>query len=280
MLDGSAGEGGGQILRTALALSTITGKAFVVHRIRANRIKPGLRPQHREAVKAAALLCAAEVQGDRGVIIRTAGALIQGVWGNGRIETGVMMSIMDHADEAFNPDRLDVSIRSAIILGGHVDQPDIFKIASDLPVRGLILASMSPALLPLAAEMDYPVMLIEGFGRRTLNSSAFKLLSTNDRRVITLNAAALNRFKGERPEVFIPLPVSKEPPEPVEIDTFQAGQTVRIVSLSGPTLTGTITNPKPNVASLPNGLKVNTAEVKLESGEVLLAPLTNLEVLG
>ena len=106
------------------------------------------------------------------------------------------------------------------------------------------------------------------------------MLSTNDRRVITLNAAALNRFKGERPEVFIPLPVSKEPPEPVEIDTFLAGQTVRIVSLSGPTLTGMITNPKPNVASLPNGLKVNTAEVKLESGEVLLAPLTNLEVLG
>src|SRR5512138_2125391 len=63
VLDGSAGEGGGQILRTALALSAISGKAFTVHRIRANRIKPGLRPQHREAVLATARLCSAEVVG-------------------------------------------------------------------------------------------------------------------------------------------------------------------------------------------------------------------------
>ncbi len=63
VLDGSAGEGGGQILRTALALSAITGKAFAIHRIRTQRIKPGLRPQHREAILATARLCAAEVEG-------------------------------------------------------------------------------------------------------------------------------------------------------------------------------------------------------------------------
>ncbi len=63
LLDGSAGEGGGQILRTALSLSAITGKPFSIRRIRANRIKPGLRPQHREAALAPARLCAAEVTG-------------------------------------------------------------------------------------------------------------------------------------------------------------------------------------------------------------------------
>jgi RNA 3'-terminal phosphate cyclase (ATP) len=63
MLDGSAGEGGGQILRTALTLSAITGKGFAVQRIRENRLKPGLRPQHREATLAIARLCAAEVEG-------------------------------------------------------------------------------------------------------------------------------------------------------------------------------------------------------------------------
>jgi len=41
-LDGAAGEGGGQILRTALALSMITGQPFRITRIRANRPKPGL----------------------------------------------------------------------------------------------------------------------------------------------------------------------------------------------------------------------------------------------
>ncbi len=63
VLDGSAGEGGGQILRTALSLSAITGKPFSVRSIRAGRLKPGVRPQHREATLATARLCDAEVLG-------------------------------------------------------------------------------------------------------------------------------------------------------------------------------------------------------------------------
>lgn len=64
VLDGSEGEGGGQILRTALSLSAITGKAFAIARIRANRLKAGLRPQHREAARAVARLVDAELTGD------------------------------------------------------------------------------------------------------------------------------------------------------------------------------------------------------------------------
>src|SRR3954447_20534346 len=62
-LDGSHGEGGGQILRTALSLSLLTGKPFRMIKIRANRDKPGLRPQHLKAVEAAAALGQAEVKG-------------------------------------------------------------------------------------------------------------------------------------------------------------------------------------------------------------------------
>jgi len=62
-LDGSRGEGGGQILRTALTLSLLTGRAFRMNRVRAGRSRPGLRPQHLKAVEAAARLCGAEVAG-------------------------------------------------------------------------------------------------------------------------------------------------------------------------------------------------------------------------
>ncbi len=63
LLDGSLGEGGGQILRTALSLSAITGRPFAIRNVRAHRIKPGLRPQHSEAALATARLCAAELTG-------------------------------------------------------------------------------------------------------------------------------------------------------------------------------------------------------------------------
>src|SRR5687768_16221159 len=62
-IDGSHGEGGGQIIRTSLALSLVTGKSFQVERVRANRDKPGLRQQHLTAVKAAAEIGAAKVEG-------------------------------------------------------------------------------------------------------------------------------------------------------------------------------------------------------------------------
>lgn len=62
-LDGSKGEGGGQILRTALSLSMLTGRPFHIRQIRANRDKPGLRPQHLAAVEAAGMVCGAEISG-------------------------------------------------------------------------------------------------------------------------------------------------------------------------------------------------------------------------
>lgn len=62
-LDGSRGEGGGQILRTALSLSMITGIPFTIEGIRAGRKKPGLLRQHLTAVQAATAVCGAEVEG-------------------------------------------------------------------------------------------------------------------------------------------------------------------------------------------------------------------------
>lgn len=62
-LDGSLGEGGGQILRTALSVSMLTGSPFCMKNIRANRRKPGLMRQHLTAVKAAAEICGAETEG-------------------------------------------------------------------------------------------------------------------------------------------------------------------------------------------------------------------------
>jgi RNA 3'-terminal phosphate cyclase (ATP) len=63
-IDGSLGEGGGQVLRTSLALSLVTGTPFHITRIRAGRARPGLMRQHLTAVRAAASIGQAEVSGD------------------------------------------------------------------------------------------------------------------------------------------------------------------------------------------------------------------------
>ncbi|MFO0683185.1 MAG: RNA 3'-terminal phosphate cyclase [Sandaracinus sp.] len=63
VIDGSTGEGGGQILRSALALSILTRTAFKMERIRAGREKPGLLKQHLTAVRAAQEISSADVTG-------------------------------------------------------------------------------------------------------------------------------------------------------------------------------------------------------------------------
>ncbi len=63
-IDGSYGEGGGQILRTSLMLATHLGRPLEIVNIRKNRKTPGLMPQHLTAVRALAEICSAEVKGD------------------------------------------------------------------------------------------------------------------------------------------------------------------------------------------------------------------------
>ncbi len=62
-LDGSQGEGGGQILRSALAMSVVSGRPFRITRIRARRPKPGLMRQHLACVEAAARIGSATTEG-------------------------------------------------------------------------------------------------------------------------------------------------------------------------------------------------------------------------
>jgi RNA 3'-terminal phosphate cyclase (ATP) len=62
IIDGSHGEGGGQILRSSLSLSAITGRPVRIEKLRANRTKPGLAAQHLTSVRAAAMLCNAELK--------------------------------------------------------------------------------------------------------------------------------------------------------------------------------------------------------------------------
>lgn len=63
VIDGSEGEGGGQILRTALSLAMVTGQPFRIDKIRARRSKPGILRQHLTAIQAATAVSGAEVEG-------------------------------------------------------------------------------------------------------------------------------------------------------------------------------------------------------------------------
>ena len=221
-----------------------------------------------------------EIIAGRGAVIQTAGALIQGVWGNGRIESGLLVNIAEKPDGVLTASRIDVSLRGSILLAGMVKDADALQAAAELPVRGLILSSLYPSLIPVAREMRYPIMVTDGFGPLPMNSAAYRLLSTNAKREVTLNAEAFNRYTGTRPEIIIPLPISSEPPASPSSQVFAPGLQVRMRRPPAMGAIGSIVILKPGLTTLPSGLRAPAAEVKLENGETIIAPLVNLEVVG
>ena len=221
-----------------------------------------------------------EVIANRGAVIQTAGALIQGVWGNGRIDSGLLVNIAEAPDSVLSVGKLDISLRGSIIMAGMVKDAETLEAAAELPARGLILSSIFPSLLQKAREMRYPIMVTDGFGSLPMNSAAYKLLSTNAKREVTVNAETFDRYSGTRPEVIIPLPISANPPTPREVETFAVGLQVRMRRPPFMGMIGSIISLKSGLSVLSSGLRAPAAEVKLENNETVIAPLVNLEVVG
>jgi hypothetical protein len=219
------------------------------------------------------------VMENRGVVIRATGSLIQAAWGNGRLDSGTLTNLSQKGSDVLDAEKLDVSQRGAVILSGMMDDPGAMRIAIELPVRALILGSIAPALIPLAMQAKFPILLTEGFGLRPMNLNAYKLLSTNIKREICVNAEMLDYEAGTRPEAIIPLPAQQEPPEPRDVESFAPGQNVRILSALKPGEIGTLINLRAQ-AAFPSGLKAPAGDVRLESGEEIVIPLVNLEVLS
>lgn len=221
-----------------------------------------------------------QVMPGRGVVIQTAGSLIQGIWGNGKIDTGVLVNLMSSPEDTLSESKMDVSLRGSILLGGVVKEADVLRAAADLPARGLIISSIFSSLLPIAREMKYPIVVTDGFGSMPMNSAAYRLLSTNAKREVIINAEIYNRYTGTRPEVIIPLPISSEPPSSPETEVFSPGQQVRMRRPPFMGSIGSIVTLRPGLTTLPSGLRASSADIKLENGEIVIAPLVNLEVVG
>lgn len=162
-IDGSLGEGGGQILRSSLALAAVTGRSVTLDHVRARRAKPGLMRQHLTAVQAAGQVCGAEVQGARlgsPRLVFRPGAVRSGEYmfriGTAGSTTLVLQTVL--------PALLTAAGRSTIVLDGGTHNPLAppyeFLARAYLP----LLARLGPQV---AATLHRPGFFPAGQGRIT-----------------------------------------------------------------------------------------------------------------
>lgn len=171
-IDGSVGEGGGQILRTSLALSLVTGDPVRIHAIRARRSRPGLMRQHLTAVRAAAEVGKAEVSGaeigSREVVFRPRAKAAPGAYtfhvGSAGSTTLVLQTVLPALSIADGP--------SILVLEGGTHNPMAppfdFLDRAFLP----LLARMGPRV---AATLDAPGFYPAGGGRIRVEIAPSKL---------------------------------------------------------------------------------------------------------
>ena len=221
-----------------------------------------------------------DIEPGRGAVIECVGAWVQGVWGNDRLADGMLLFMGSSPDHRLTADQIDMSQRGAILVAGTCDQKQTLRLAAKVPVQGLILGSMSTRLLPSAQNMPYPILLTGGFGSLAMSAQAHGILIEHDKKQVTLNAQASDHYRGERPEVIIPLEEAGTPPQPVDIQNFRLGLSVRVRQGPHRGAVGDISALLPRSTLFDSGIRALGAEITLAGGGEAKVPLANLEVLG
>lgn len=211
-----------------------------------------------------------------GVVLESDGALIQGKWGNQKTNSGLLLNITARPDDELLPKMLEVNHRGGILMGGYCKNSNVLKNAQDLPIKGLILSSMHPDLLPVAMGVTFPIILIEGFTPIPMNLRAYDLLKSNTNREVSLSCI-YNKNENEKPEIIIPLPA--EATLPTESFEFRNGLVVRVNHGQYLGKAGIIRKIVNNTVTLFNGVKTICAVVQFSDEDQASIPLANLDVL-
>jgi hypothetical protein len=224
----------------------------------------------------------ATIEHEHGVVIETTGALLEGVWGNGQEAFAVMNMVGGGPAAALLSEQVDVSMRSAILAVGTLQDDAAFRRLSEMSVRGLIVGSLNSALIPAVRKLEIPVLVTDGFGAQGFSTPAYNLLVTNAGREVWVNARVWDRFAGGRPEVIVPLASPGQSPAlPVDGEALATGKRVRVRRGPEAGVVGTINALSEESVRLPNGVRARVAYVESEEtpGQAFTIPFANLEIL-
>lgn len=218
-----------------------------------------------------------------GAVIEAFGSLVQGVWGDGGEGYGVLKKIVDAPDALIAEDKIDVTARGAILLGGAGVSEQALRRAVQERAAGLVVGGMAPELQELVATLGLPTLVTEGFGEHAMAAPIFDLLAAHDGEECCLNSATRVRGGTARPEVFVPAisPAGAAADSlPSPILTAQPGATVRITFGARKGGVGKITEIPKMPQALESGVSAWGAEIDLGGGERVFVPWQNLELIG
>lgn len=242
----------------------------------------------------------ADVTPGRSALIETAAAVIQGVFGIGGEEFGVLRLLVTDRHDIITPDMIDARSAYALVIGGAGITAEALRKAQQEQVRGVIVGGIeqsavqsflqSPTLSRPTGWYGYgqrndvspptpTVLVTEGFGVHPMAEPLFDLLTRYDRQEAFLDGTTTLLPPARRPRVVIPLPRLQGGQEPAQQRALQPGAVVRLVDERHLGMVGRVSavNEQGQLAS---GVRTATATVQISESEMLIVPQTAIEVIG
>jgi hypothetical protein len=222
------------------------------------------------------------VRKGHGVIVEAYGAVLQGVWGNGRRAIGTIHLEPSAGMENIYGNMIDTQFRGAILITRRSLRAITFQVIEDQGFNAVIAPSMEPDVIELAMQSEAAIMLTEGFGSQRMSNAIAQFAEAVEGRQATVDAVMPSQLETRYPEVLISVPLNpgERPPLPNQTIPLKLDREVRLIGGNSAGMVGHIVGLPKDPVLLDNGLRVPCAEVELVTGDRLDVPLANIEVSG
>ncbi|MFN3653081.1 MAG: hypothetical protein ACK47B_26165 [Armatimonadota bacterium] len=232
----------------------------------------------------------AEVMEGEGVVVETHGALVQGIFGVGGERQGALRMAVASPDAPLDAEQITPDMAGQVIVGGSRLTPAGLERAVSLGVAGIVVGAMVDRDLidflgydigvAITGHEAIPLTLIltEGFGSIRMADRTFRLLSSLEGEEASINGATQIRAGVIRPEVIVPRTGGQER-EAGEGHDLDLGTPIRIIREPYFGQLATVAALPHELQQVPSGAMVRVLEARLQTGEQVIVPRANVEII-
>lgn len=234
-----------------------------------------------------------EVIPEEGVIVETTAAFIQGIFGIGGENRGILHMVVESRDEEITPDKITPDFAGKIIVGGSFISLETYQKAIENKVNGVVVGGFNyhdlktilgytlGVAITGSEDLATTLIVTEGYGKIRMGQRTFDLLRKHEGKAASINGATQIRAGVIRPEIVIPLPPEEITGTPKAIHSsegIQKGSLVRIIRAPYFGRMGTVVALPSKLHQMESETMVRVAEVEID-GDRMLIPRANLEMV-
>lgn len=230
---------------------------------------------------------------NRGVVIETNAAFIQGIFGFGGENHGEIAIVVDSPNKILTEDLIRPEHKGKIIVGGSAVNSRAFEKAVELGVNGIVVGSLDVEDLieilgedigvAITGEEDIEITVIatEGFGLLPMSQRTYNLLKSLEGKMSAMNGTTQIRAGVLRPEIIIPYDVEEDTvfTDESSLEGMKKGSLIRVIRSPYFGEIAKVNALPVELQKIESGSRVRVIELELENGSIVTVPRANVEII-